>query len=153
MKKLQLNIQKISDDPPVIDLDEIARFTEAGGSGNYEITVKKAVKNKSQKQLGVIFGFMMAEIIAQCNDEGIDVSDLLVYLIDGNIPKGQGITKDFLHELMYVICPTTDSEGRRVTLSKMSTVQASELFERFRTILAPLGINIQDPYKNWRDSK
>ena len=56
----------------------------------------------------------------------------------------KGNVKDS-HELMYAICPTTDEDGRRVTLSKMDTKQAAELFERFRTIIAPLGVCIPDP--------
>jgi hypothetical protein len=92
---------------------------------------------------------MIDQTIIQCNDLNIGVCDFLVYLIDGRIPKGQAITKDFLHELMYCICPTTDEDGRRVTLSKMSTVQAANLFERFRTIVAPLGIVIDDPCIDW----
>jgi hypothetical protein len=92
---------------------------------------------------------MIKETIIQANDLAIGVDDLLVHLIDGNIPKGVGITQDFLHELMYVICPTTNEDGRRITLSKMSTIQANSLFERYRTIVAPLGIVIDDPDPDW----
>ena len=117
--------------------------------GCIEQSVKRAKKHKSHKQVKTIFGHMIEQTIIQCNDLGIGIDDLLVYLIDGNIPKGQAITKDFLHQLMYTICPTTDEEGRRVTLSKMNTKQGSELFERFRTTLAPLGIDIPDPNPNY----
>ena len=89
--------------------------------------------------------------IAQANDQGIDVSDFLEYLIDKSIPKGQGLTTDFLHALMYQICPTVDENGKRVTLSRMNTVQAAQLFDRFRTIVAPMGIVIEDPNPSWRD--
>jgi hypothetical protein len=102
-------------------------------------------KSKTSKQVRTIFGLMIEQTIVQANDLGIDVSYFLKYLMDDKIPKGQGLTKDFLHELMYVICPTTDFNGRRVTLSKMDTIQAANLFERFRNIIAPLGIVIQDP--------
>lgn len=96
---------------------------------------------------------MIRDTIIQANDKAIGVDDLLVHLIDGRIPKGQMLTTDFLHELMYVICPTTDKDGRRITLSKMNTTQASALFERYRTIMAPLGIVIDDPDPNWRNKK
>jgi hypothetical protein len=108
-------------------------------------------QHRSDKQLKVIFGLMMSEIIVQANDLGIDVSYLLRYLID-DMPKGQAITKDFLHELMYVLVPTVDDEGRRVTLSKMDTLQASRLFEGVRNILAPIGINVPDPDINWKNN-
>lgn len=117
------------------------RFTE---------DIKVFREPKSDKQLGVIWGLMIDHTIAQANDLGIDVSDFLKYLLDDRIPKGQGLTPDFLHELMYVICPTTDEDGRRITLSKMNTEQASDLFERFRNIVAPLGIVISDPNPNWK---
>lgn len=107
--------------------------------------MKTDTKSKTHKQVKTIFGLMILQTIAQANDLGIDVSDFLKYLVDDKIPKGQGLTKDFLHELMYTICPTTDFEGRRITLSKMNTIQAANLFERFRTIVAPLGIVIDDP--------
>ena len=113
--------------------------------------IKKDFKPKTHQQVKTIFGHMMGSIITQADDLGIDISDLLVYLLDGNIPKGQGLTRDFLHELMYIVSPTIDDEGNRVTLSKMNTKQASELFERFRNIFAPLGINIADP--DWREKK
>lgn len=109
--------------------------------------MKTEPKKKTHKQVKTIFGLMILQTIAQANDLGIDVSDFMEYLVDKSIPKGQGLTKDFLHELMYVICPTTDFNGRRVTLSKMDTIQAASLFERFRTIVAPLGIVIEDPFK------
>ena len=113
--------------------------------GCYEEVFHRAVKSKTSKQVKTIFGLMIEQTIIQANDLGIDVSDFLKYVVSTDIPKGQGLTKDFLHDLMYAICPTTDEDGRRVTLSKMSTVQASNLFERFRTIVAPLGIDIPDP--------
>lgn len=110
---------------------------------------KRKYKPKTQKQCAVVFGLMIQQTIVQANDLAIGIDDLLVYLIDGNIPKGVGLTSDFLHELMYVICPTTDKDGRRVTLSKMDTVQASSLSERYRTLMAGIGIVIPDPDPNW----
>ena len=102
-------------------------------------------KGKSTAQLGLIFGNMIANTVLQAEEKGIGVDDMLVYLINGGIPKGQAITKDYLHELMYVICPTTNEDGDRVTLRNMNTQQASSLFERFRTIIAGLGIVIDAP--------
>jgi hypothetical protein len=92
---------------------------------------------------------MIESTIAQANGLGIDTSYFMKYLVDGSIPKGQGLTKGFLHELMYAVCPTTDEDGRRVTLSKMSTKQAGNLFESFRNTVAPLGIVISNPDPNW----
>lgn len=124
-------------------------FERQAPPGRYSFEIKKERPPKTPKQCGMIFAHMIQQTITQANDLAIGIDDLLVYLIDGRIPKGQGFTTDFLHELMYVICPTTDAEGRRITLSKMNTKQASELFERYRTIMAPLGIVIDDPDPNW----
>ncbi len=102
-------------------------------------------KGKSHAQLGLIFGNMIANTVLQAEEMGIGVDDLLIYLLNGGIPKGQAITADYLHELMYVICPTTNEDGHRVTLRDMNTMEASWLFERFRTIIAGLGIVIETP--------
>ncbi len=131
-------------------LGEYTAFETQAPSGRYSFEIKKEQPPKTPKQCAVIFALMIRETIIQANDKAIGIDDLLVHLIDGRIPKGQMLTVDFLHELMYVICPTTDKDGRRITLSKMNTLQASELFERYRNIMAPLGIVIDDPDPNWR---
>jgi len=111
-------------------------------------TITLYYPSKTQKQLATIFGLMIAETIMQANALGIDVTDFLKFLVNDKIPKGQGLTKDFLHELMYVICPIRNEDGKRVTLSNMNTKQAAQLFEQFRNIVAPLGIVIPDPNPN-----
>lgn len=146
-------IQKVDGQVRDIDLvlEEIRSYLESERNGAINLSIKRAVKPKSNQQVKTIFGLMIAQTIIQCNDKAIGIEDLLVYLIDGHIPKGQAITTDFLHALMYTICPTCDEDGRRTTLSKMSTKQASDLFERFRMIMAPLGIDIPDPRPDWKD--
>lgn len=151
MAKIQHYLQKKPDeimaweDPAAVD-----EFRKNATLGKWRADFVLERKPKSQKQCAVVFALMIQQTIIQANDLAIGVDDLLVYLIDGRIPKGQMLTTDFLHELMYLICPTRDDEGRRVTLSKMNTKQASDLFERFRTILGPLGIDIPDPDPDWK---
>lgn len=132
--------------------DEYEAFEDQAPPGRYIVEFKRERPPKTPKQCAVIFALMIRETIIQANDKAIGIDDLLVHLIDGRIPKGQMLTVDFLHELMYVICPTTDKDGHRITLSKMNTKQASELFERYRTIMAPLGIVIDDPDPNWKNT-
>jgi len=134
-------------------LAEITDAIMANKNGCIEIDVKLARKPKSHQQVKMIFGLMIQSTIVQANELAIDTSDFLAYLVDSSIPKGQGLTQGFLHELMYAVCPTTDEDGRRVTLSKMSTEQAGDLFESFRTIVAPLGINISNPNPNWEQEQ
>lgn len=122
-------------------------------NGCIEIDVKLARRHKSHQQVKMIFGLMIKDTIVQANEAGIDTSRFLKYLVDSSIPKGQGLTKGFLHEIMYAVCPTTDEEGRRITLSKMNTEQAGKLFEGFRKTVAGAGIYIDDPNPNWAAQK
>ena len=147
-KVLKVFTQKLEGNPFTFDRrnQELYNQYESDAKpGCYQVTYKKAVKPKSHNQVKTIFGLMIESTIAQANDQGIDVSYFLKYLMSEYEPKGQGLTVGFLHELMYVICPTVDDEGLRVTLSKMGTVQAANLFESFRNIVSPLGIVIPDP--------
>lgn len=153
MNKNQFHLQKVDGEHMEWEKPaEIAEFRENAVPGRWRADFVLERKPKSQKQCAVVFALMIQQTIIQANDLAIGVDDLLVYLIDGRIPKGQMLTTDFLHELMYLICPTRDDEGRRVTLSKMNTKQASDLFERFRMIMGPIGINIPDPDPNWNRS-
>ena len=100
---------------------------------------------KSYSQVKLIWGNMIANTIIQAYDKDIGYSELLGYLIAHDLPKGTVIDKDFLHQLMYVICPTTDENGKKITLSKMDTLQASSLFKRYCNIMAGVGIHIEEP--------
>lgn len=116
------------------------------------VDVKQIRPRKTYQQVKTVMGYMLDQTILQANELGIDSSGILAFLLDGSIPKGAPITRDLLHELMYLICPTVDENGRRLTLSRMDTQQAAKLFETFRTVLAPLGIIIDDPNPNWKDN-
>ena len=104
-------------------------------------------KGKSNAQVRLIWGNMIANTIIQAEEKAIGVDRLLVYLIAEGIPKGQEITADYLHQLMYIICPTFDEAGNQITLSGMDTEQASSLFNRYQNIMAGMGIVIEDPPK------
>ena len=102
-------------------------------------------KGKSNAQVRLIWGNMIANTILQAKEKCIGVDTILIHLIAEGIPKGQEITADYLHQLMYIICPTVDDEGNAVTLSGMDTEQASSLFTRYQNIMAGAGIIIEDP--------
>ena len=104
-------------------------------------------KGKSNAQVRLIWGNMIANTILQAKEKSIGVDRILIHLIAEGIPKGQEITADYLHQLMYIICPTVDAEGNSVTLSGMDTEQASSLFNRYQNIMAGAGIIIEDPPK------
>ena len=158
--KLTYFIQKLDGKPPEPEYDyraghskTIDEFWLNASAGRYTVEIKRIPKEKTRKQVKTIFGLMINDTIAQANEHSIDVSSLLKYLLVDRIPKGQGLTKNFLLELAYIICPTNDDDGRRITLSKMNTWQASKLFESYRNILAPLGIVIADPDPDWEKNR
>jgi len=48
----------------------------------------------------------------------------------------------------------TDDDGRRVTLSKMSTVQAAKFLDECRNLVSTtVGIYIPDPNPNWKSER
>jgi len=158
--KLTYYIQKIDGKPPELEYEYRAghakaldEFWKNAPAGRYTCELKRIPKEKTYKQVKSIFGVAINNIIVQANDLGIDVSYLLKYLLADNIPKGQGLTVDFLHELMYIIVPTTNEEGKRVTLSKMNTIQAKNLYSGLQDIFAPLGIVIPNPDPRWFEKK
>ena len=107
--------------------------------------LKKTVKSKSNRQVRTHFGLLIKTVIVKSNDEGIDTSKFLKLLVQEDLPTGVGLTSDFLHQLFYLICPIYDEDGRRVTLSGMSTEQASKWFEECRNLLASRGMFVDDP--------
>jgi len=114
--------------------------------------LKKTVKSKSNKQVRTHFGLLLKTVIVQANNEGIDTSDFLKLIVQDDLPTGVGLTNDFLHQLFLNVCPVYDEDGRKVTLSKMTTEQASKWLEDCRNLLASRGIYISDPDPNWKQS-
>jgi hypothetical protein len=106
---------------------------------------------KTNQQVKTHFGLLINTVIAKANDDGIDTSMFLKMLIRDDLPTGVGLTKGFLHELLYALCPIADEEGKRVTLSKMTTDQACKWFDECRNLLASRGIYIPEPDPNWKD--
>lgn len=150
--KITLFMQKIDGKPLEYERPgDHTWFQQQAPPGRYVVEIKRERPPKSQKQCAVIFALMIAQTIQQADEKGIGVEDLMRYLLTADIPKGVGLTQDYLHALMYIICPTFNDDGKEVTLSKMNTAQANSLFERYRNIMAPLGIVIDDPDPNWRN--
>ncbi len=108
---------------------------------------------RTQQQIKCHFGLLISTVIAKANDEGIDTSTFLKMLVQEDLPTGIGLTKDFLNELFYLICPIFDEDGHRTTLSKMDVEQASKWFDECRNLLASRGIYVSDPDKNWKKEK
>ena len=154
MKKLQFYIQAVDNQTPFAwpEIDKVQSFCEAGGDGCYEITIKKAIKPKSQQQLGAIFGMLIKDAIAQANDIGLDTSSFLKEMVREDLPSGIGLTTDFLKEILYCLCPIM-RDGKRITLSKASTVEAAKFFDDARNLLAAHGIFIQEPNPHYKEKR
>lgn len=115
--------------------------------------LKKTVKSKTNRQVRTHFGLLIKTVIIKANDEGIDTSKFLNMIVQDDLPSGVGLTIDFLHQLFLNVCPVYDDDGKKVTLSKMNTEQASKWFDECRNLLASRGIYVDEPDPNWQEKK
>lgn len=104
---------------------------------------------RTNQQIKCHFGLLINSVIAQANDDGLDTSSFLKLLVKEDSPTGVGLTKDFLHELFYCVCPVY-RDGQRITLSRMTIDEASRWFDECRNLLASRGIFVADPDPNWQ---
>ena len=115
--------------------------------GCYEEAVKRAVKSKSQNQLGAIFGLAIDRIIVEFNDNGWDTS----YLLGLDKPTGNPVSTGLMKEYLYGVCGVKDDDGKLVTLSRMNTIQANEFLEAIcRFAITQWSIYIPEPDKNYK---
>jgi hypothetical protein len=141
-------IQKVNGKPQFLDrcFNAIADYLDNGKDGRYEVEAKRSRKNKSQQQLGAIFGLAIQMIKAEFDDRGWDTS----YLIKCELPTGNEITIDFLKEYLYATCGVYDEKGI-VRLSRANTAQAAQFFDATRNFASSQwGIYVPEPNKNWR---
>lgn len=111
--------------------------------------IKREVHAKSWEQVKMHWSLTVGTIKAAFDDRGVDTSALIPH---AKLPTGTPVSRGLLQEYIYAVCPIFDDDGNRITLSKMSTVQASEFFESIRNYFASnWGIVIHDPDPNWRD--
>lgn len=106
-------------------------------------------RDKSQNQLGAIWGLMLAQAVNELEDRGYDTS--FIY----NLPEPTGIPIDTkaLCEYFYNACPIYNEAGARITLSKSDTEQAAKFFNNVRNWLASQwSISVPEPDKNWRNN-
>jgi hypothetical protein len=67
------------------------------------------------------------------------------------VHPGYSVPADVLQQLFYATCNDVGDNGERLTLSKMSTIQASHFFEKCRDYAAnQWHIFIADPDPNWK---
>jgi hypothetical protein len=100
---------------------------------------------KSQAQLGLIFGNLIANAVEQANKKHVTTEKMMTFLLNdavNNESNGVPVDKDFLHAFMYIISPTFSDDGEPITLRDMDKSQASRLFKVVQTFLARPGIEI-----------
>ena len=112
-------------------------------------TIKKTTKPKTWKQCKTIFGLAFNMIVTTMDDNGWDSS--IIYNID--IPTGVPVNSDMLLEFFYNLHPTL-RDGKRITLSRMTTAEAATFYENVGNYAASQwSIVIPEPNKDWKDEK
>ena len=149
--KIKLSMEKVEGKPLAFaDQKMFDDFDNQLPPGHYEGEITRPVKSKTDKQLGAHFGLMILSAIEQANDIGLDTSAFLKEMVKTDLPSGIGLTKDFLKTIFYVLCPMYRA-GKRITLSKANTLEASKHFSDCCKLLATHGIYIDEPNPNWKN--
>jgi hypothetical protein len=113
-------------------------------------SLTKETLPKTHQQCKAHFGLALAMIVESFNDNGWDASMLLKL----DTPTGVGINKDLLQCFFYALFPVYDDDHKQITLSKMSTMQASAFFEQIRNFASSQwSIVIPEPDKNWANKQ
>jgi len=113
-----------------------------------EYDIKKVYQHKTVQQTKTYWGLAIQTILSDFNDRGYDTSYLLP---QAKIPTGTEVSKDLMCEYLYACCPTFDDSGKRITLSKMTTKQAADFFDRVRNYASSQwGVVIPDPNPFWK---
>lgn len=113
-------------------------------------TVKVVRRRKTWKQCKTIFGQALKQIENQFEEWGYDTSYLYKWI---DTPTGVAISKDNLIDLFYNLFPIY-RDGARITLSKMTTIEASTFYEKIRNYVASQwSIVIPEPDPNWKEKE
>ena len=105
---------------------------------------------RTNKQLGAIWGLMIAQAVTELDDRGYDTS----FILNTPNPTGIAIDKNLLCDYFYNVCPIFDEDGKRITLSKMNIEQAMKFFGDVRNFLASQwSIVVPEPDVNWREKE
>jgi hypothetical protein len=106
-------------------------------------------ENKSYAQVKTVWGMIIGMTIIELETLGEDTSS--IYNLEK--PTGNPIEAEPLKLYLYENCPISNANGRKVTLSKMDTEQASRFFETARNFIASKwGIVIPDPNPNYKEN-
>lgn len=135
---------------PVMAEKRRKRWDEIKEGGHFKSSLTVPRADKSESQLGMIWGLLMAKAVSKLADRGEDTS--LILGIDK--PTGVGISERALCYYFYSACPIFNEAGERITLRDSNTEEASKFFSDVRNYMASQpkwGINIPDPNPNWQN--
>lgn len=110
------------------------------------VRVGREKRPRSNKQLAIIFGLLLARVKQFFGDSGWDTS----YIFRIDRPTGVDVSIEQLKDYFYALYPMVDDEGKRHTLSSASTEQAAKFFDDIRNHVATWGIQVPDPDPEWR---
>jgi len=114
-------------------------LTTLKADARVEEKLTRVRRSKSHQQVKCHWGLVVGMIKQKFDDDGFDV-------------MGVPISRDQIQKVLYAKCGAVGDDGEHLTLSKMSTVQASMFFEHCtRWASAQLGLYIPEPDVNWRD--
>jgi hypothetical protein len=131
--------------PPAIQRQWQEKWAKVKEGQHFKWSLTIPNNGKSQAQLGLIFGNLIANAVEQANEKHVTTEQMMIFLLNdamNNESNGVPVDKDFLHSFMYVICPTFSDDGEPITLRDMDKQQASRLFTVVQTFLARPGIEI-----------
>lgn len=129
------------------------RFFESRKDGSRIVGIfKQERKPKSWSQVKCHFGLVVSTIYEEFDRRGIDTS----YILGGDIPTGNPVSKEMIHECLYSWCPMYAEDGDRIRLSdeRCTTNIAAIWFEAICNYMSSkFGIYIPEPDKNWKEKK
>ena len=136
-------------------LRSVSEALDSHNNGCLEVIVRRAKKDKTDRQLGNIFGNMIKKVVDYCNAESTitDTSEFLDLIFNRpDLPTGVPVTTDFVKNCLYAACPILDEHDRPITLSGMNTEQANKFFTEAAHLLSSRITYIPDPDPNWNEN-
>jgi len=127
------------------------KFQEQAPDGNYEVTYKRKLPDKTHSQTKTVFGLLINKAITQASDNGVDTKKFLKFLLEDTIGSGVELDDKFLYAVLLKVCPIYDEDHKNKSLSGMDIEEASRFFKNCQAVLATTGIDIPDPNKNWKE--
>ncbi len=132
----------------LVVLENMRRFWGKIKEGqSFTLSLKVLRMDKTNQQVKAVWGMVIGMTLVYLEDQGYDTS----YIYNLAQPTGNAITKDQLMQYLYEVCPITDDDGSRKTLSKADMPQTAKFFDDCRNFIASQwGLHIPEPNPEWK---